>query len=124
MCQERANVNVPLGSHLVGCSCIANDCDEPVTVLPNVENHVSLHIVGILERAANLQEIVPSSSWGSRPTLSPGRFALGFVPQFFHAGAGQIGEALALFCGGGFHPLEAVLEFAVGGFEGDFWIDA
>ena len=29
--------------------------DEPVTVLPNVENHVSLHIVGILERAVNLQ---------------------------------------------------------------------
>ena len=50
-----------LGSLLIRCSCIVNDCDEPVPVLPNVENHVSLHIVGILESAANLQEIVPSN---------------------------------------------------------------
>ena len=59
VCQESANVNMPLSSLLVRRSCVVNDCDEPVTVLPNVENHVSLHIVGILERAANLLEIVP-----------------------------------------------------------------
>ena len=52
---------MPLGSLLVSCSCVVNDCDEPITVLPNVENHVSLHLVGILERGANLQEIVPSN---------------------------------------------------------------
>ena len=52
---------MPLSSLLVRCSCVVNDCDEPVTVLPNVENHVSLHIVGIFERAANLLEIVPSN---------------------------------------------------------------
>ena len=52
---------MPLGSLLVRCSCVVNDRDEPITVLPNVENHVSLHIVGILERAANLQEVVPAN---------------------------------------------------------------
>ena len=52
---------MPLGSLLVRCSCVVNDRDEPVTVLANIENHVTLHIVGILEPAANLQEIAPSS---------------------------------------------------------------
>jgi len=52
---------MPVGSLLVRCSGVVNDRDDPVTVLPNVENHVSLHFVGILERAANLQEIVPSN---------------------------------------------------------------
>jgi hypothetical protein len=52
---------MPLGSLLVLCARVVNDRDEPVTVLSNVENHVSLHIVGILERAANFREIVPSS---------------------------------------------------------------
>jgi hypothetical protein len=40
---------MPLGSLLVRCSCVVNDRDECVTVLPDVENHISLHIVGILE---------------------------------------------------------------------------
>jgi len=52
---------MPLGSLLVRCSRVMNDRDEPVMVLPNIENHVPLHIVGILERAANLQEIGPSN---------------------------------------------------------------
>ena len=52
---------MPSSSLLVRCSCVVNDCDEPVTVLPNVENRVSLPIVGILDRAANLLEIVPSN---------------------------------------------------------------
>jgi len=52
---------MPLGSLLIRCSCVVNDCDEPVTVLPNVGDHVSLHIVDFFECAANLQEIVPSN---------------------------------------------------------------
>jgi len=52
---------MPLGSLLIHCFCVVNDCDEPVAVLPNVENYVSLHIVGIFERAANLRKIVPSN---------------------------------------------------------------
>jgi hypothetical protein len=49
------------GSLLIHCFRVVNDCDEPVAVLPNVENYVSLYIVGIFERAANLRKIVPSN---------------------------------------------------------------
>ena len=52
---------MPLGSPLTHCLCVVNDCDEPVAVLPNVENHVSLYVVGIFERAANFRKIVPSN---------------------------------------------------------------
>ena len=52
---------MPLRSLLARCCCVVNDRNEPVTVLPNVENHVSLHTVDVLEHAANFQEIVPSN---------------------------------------------------------------
>ncbi len=52
---------MPLGSPLIHCLCVVNDCDEPVAVLPNVENHVSLYVVGIFERAANFRKIVSSN---------------------------------------------------------------
>jgi len=68
MCQERSDVNVSLGSLLIRGFCVVNDCDESVAVLPNVENYVSLHVVGIFERAANLGKIVPSNLFDdSRP---------------------------------------------------------
>jgi len=47
-----------------------NGRDEPVTVLPNVENNVSLHIVDVLERAANFQEIVPSNPFDDKRPCS------------------------------------------------------
>ena len=37
------------------------DCHESIAILPNIEDHISLHVVGILERAANLWKIVPSN---------------------------------------------------------------
>jgi len=52
---------MPLGSLLTRCFCVVNDYDESIAVLPNVEKYVSLHIVGIFERAANLGKIVPSN---------------------------------------------------------------
>jgi len=52
---------VSSGSLLIHCFCVVNNCDEPAAVLPNVENYVSLYVVGILERAANLRKIVPSN---------------------------------------------------------------
>ena len=57
---------MPLGSLLIRCFRIVNNCDEPVAVLPEVENHIPFDIVGIFERAANLGEIVPSNLFDYR----------------------------------------------------------
>ncbi len=46
------------------------------------------------------------------------------VPEGFHFGARQIGEASSLLRRGGFHPLEAAFEFAIGFLQGDFGIHA
>ena len=48
------------------------------------------------------------------------RLKLGLVPEFLHAGAGQIGKAAALLRGGGFHPLETLFKFAIGALQRDF----
>ena len=70
MCQERSNVNMPLGSLLIRCFRIVNDCDEPVAVPPKVKYHITLNIVCILESASNLREIVPSNLFDdSHPCL-------------------------------------------------------
>jgi len=70
MRQERPNVNMPLGSLLIRCFRIVNDCDEPVAVSAKVKYHVSLDIVCILESAANLRKIVPSNLFDdSHPCL-------------------------------------------------------
>ena len=61
VCQESSDVNMPLGSLLIHCLRVVNDCHEPIAVLPNVENNVSLDIVGVFERVANLRKIVPSN---------------------------------------------------------------
>ena len=61
MCQKRPDVDMPLGSLLIRCFRIVNNCDEPVAVPPKVKYHIPLNIVCILESAANLQKIVPSN---------------------------------------------------------------
>jgi hypothetical protein len=57
---------MPLGSLLIRCFRIVNHCGEPVAVLPEVENHISLNTGGIFERAANLGEIMPSNFFDYR----------------------------------------------------------
>ena len=42
---------------------IMNDGDEPEPIPANVEHHISIDNVGILEHAADFQKIVPSSSF-------------------------------------------------------------
>lgn len=50
-----------LCSSLLSRFRIVNDRDKSVPILTNIEDHVSLHIVGVFERAANLWKIVPSN---------------------------------------------------------------
>jgi len=52
---------MPLGSVLIRCFRIVNDCNESVAVPPKVKYHIPLNIVCILESAANLRKIVPSN---------------------------------------------------------------
>jgi hypothetical protein len=63
---------MPLGSLLIRCFRVVNDGYEPVAVPPNVENHITVHIVGIFERAANLGKIVPANLFDDRPVKYPG----------------------------------------------------
>ena len=59
---------MPLGPLLIHRLRVVNDCHERIAVLPNVENNVSLDIVGAFERIANLRKIVPSNLFNdSRP---------------------------------------------------------
>ena len=86
VCQERPNINMPLGSFLIRCFCVVNDCDEPVAVLPNIEDYVSLHIVGIFERAANLRKIVPSNLFDdSHPCFDLGLFLQSVDAHSWHS---------------------------------------
>ena len=48
-----------LGLPFLGRFRIVHYCDKSVAILPNVEDHISLHVVSVLERAANLWKIVP-----------------------------------------------------------------
>lgn len=50
-----------LGSSLLVSFRIVNHRDQSVSILANVKYHVSFDAVGVLERFANFQEIVPSN---------------------------------------------------------------
>jgi hypothetical protein len=40
-----------------------DDRDEPEPIPPNVEYHIPVHVVGILEGAAHFRKVVPTSSF-------------------------------------------------------------
>jgi len=40
---------------------VMDDSDEPVPIPPNVEDHVSIDVIGILEHLAHFREIVPAN---------------------------------------------------------------
>lgn len=40
---------------------VVNDGDEPVPIAPDVKDHVTVHSISVLERAANIIEIVPAN---------------------------------------------------------------
>jgi hypothetical protein len=57
--QEGANVNVPIRSQFLSALREMDYRNQPVPVLTNVENHITFNVIGILEYAADLREIVP-----------------------------------------------------------------
>jgi hypothetical protein len=49
-----------LGPTLSNRFCVVNNGDEPVSILPNIEDDIPGDIVGILEPCANFGKVVPS----------------------------------------------------------------
>jgi hypothetical protein len=48
------------GLHFSRRLCIVDDGDKPVTVPSDVEDHVAIHVIGILEHAAHFVKTVPA----------------------------------------------------------------
>jgi len=59
--QERPNINVTLGPPGLVRFRVMNHRDQPIPILANIKNHVSLDVVGILEHIADLGEIMPAN---------------------------------------------------------------
>jgi hypothetical protein len=53
---------MPFGLHFFCRLGIVNDGDKPVTVPSDVKDYVAIHVIGILEDAANFVKIVPADS--------------------------------------------------------------
>jgi hypothetical protein len=43
-----------------------NDGDKPISILPDVEDHISVDIIGIREHAPNLRKVTPPGSFDDR----------------------------------------------------------
>jgi hypothetical protein len=75
MRQKRANVDVPLSDPAFLLASVMNDRDQPVPVSADIEDHVSIHIIGIFENLPDFQKVSPSYSVGNsvpRSNLSGG----------------------------------------------------
>ena len=44
------------------CLGMVNDSNDPVAVPPNIENHVAINVIGILEELPRFGEIMPASA--------------------------------------------------------------
>lgn len=61
MRQEGTDVNVTLRLFFLDRLCVVNHRNEPVPILPDVEDDVSVHGIGILEHGADFDEMMPSN---------------------------------------------------------------
>ena len=70
-----------LGLPFTQCFGIVDDCYKPVPVVSNVEDHVAIDKVGILEHAANFTKIVP---WGHLDNGGPCHYFVRRIRVAFH----------------------------------------
>ena len=54
---------MPFSLPLIDCLGEVNDGDKSISILPEVEDNISVDIVGICEHAPNLRKVVPSDSF-------------------------------------------------------------
>ena len=59
MRQERSDVDMPFGLLFTRCLGIVNHGYKPVPVVPDVEDHIAVHRISVLEGGANFVNIVP-----------------------------------------------------------------
>jgi len=66
MRQERTDIHMALSPYFFVRLCIVDDCDEPVPVLPDVEDDITIYGIGIFEQRADFSEIVPPDGLDDR----------------------------------------------------------
>ena len=66
VCQERPDVDVAFSLLRIAGLRVVDNGDEPISVLPDIEDDVAIDIVSALEVAADLREIVPANGFDDR----------------------------------------------------------
>lgn len=62
---------MPVGLLLVHDLGVMDNGDEPIAISPNIEDYISIHVVGILEHLAHFCEIVPANRFhDGRPSFN------------------------------------------------------
>jgi hypothetical protein len=57
---------MPFSLLLISRLGVVNDGDKPISILPEIEHHVRVDIVGIREHVPNLRKVVPSDGFDDR----------------------------------------------------------
>lgn len=71
--------------------------DEPIAISPNVEDHVPIHVVGILKHLSHFREAVPPNSFhNDRPGFNLIRRILVLLPGFVQVPAGNNMHSLTI----------------------------
>jgi hypothetical protein len=60
--QKGPDIDVPSGLLLISRPGVVNDRDKPVSVLPKVEDYISIDIISVLKHTAHFLEVLPSDS--------------------------------------------------------------
>lgn len=66
-----------------------NDCDKPVAISPDVEDHIPVYKVGVFYSLDHFGRVVPTSSMHNR---SPGLYVVGCIRILFYD-FGQMSES-------------------------------
>lgn len=83
------------GPLLIHCLCIMNDGDEPEAVTPDVENDVSVDVVGILKYVLNFSKIVPSNAFDD---YNPGSYLVRSIWILLHRLAEMLARNNVVHC--------------------------
>jgi hypothetical protein len=66
MRQKGPDIDVSPGLFPISCLGVVDDGDKPVSILPDVEDHIAIDIIGIFKHAANFQKVMPPDHFNDR----------------------------------------------------------